>query len=249
MAPSGLFIILLAVSGVYCIAMSRTADQLPASQQWGHLALFLLGLLVALAVFVPSPDLLGPDHRFTVNMGQFVLAVYLGPLLLFLGIPAEMLQPFLRWDSLGRRLANPLVVGLVGSAVLVGWHVPVLFEVASRNLPLWLLKQGLFVMSGLLLWWPVASPLPAWKPSYPVQLAYMFLVRIPTVILGVLMTFADKLIYSSRSFALEICAPSSLSDQVVGGLVMWTVGELIMFVIFTIVFFNWQRASEAAPFH
>jgi len=244
-----LLVIWLAVLGLYFVVMSRTADRLPPAQQRRHLAFFVVGLLIVLVGFIPSPDLLGPDHRFAVNMGQFVLAVDVGPLFLFLGIPATWLQPLLRWDRRGRRLTHPLVCALVSSVLLVGWHMPSLFEAASGDLPTWLLKQALFVVAGLLLWWPVAGPLAVWRPSYPLQLVYMFLVRVPTVLVGIMFTFADQLIYSSRSFALEICAPSSLTDQVVGGLVMWTVGELVMLAVFTLVFFRWRSEVEAADFH
>jgi len=40
------------------------------------------------------------------------------------------------------------------------------------------------------------------------------IMRIPMTLLGFLLTFSNQLIYSARSFALEICAPSSLPDQV-----------------------------------
>jgi cytochrome c oxidase assembly factor CtaG len=247
--PAQAVVILLAVLGLYFVVMSRTAEQLPHAQQRQHLAFFVLGLVAVLLGFVPSPDLLGPDHRFAVNMSQFVLVVDIGPLLLFLGIPVAWLQSLLRWDTLGRRLTQPLVCALVSSALLVGWHMPVLFEAASGDLPTWLLKQLLFVFAGLVLWWPVAGPLAAWRPPYPVRLVYIFLVRVPTVLVGVMFTFADQLIYASRSFALEICAPSSLSDQVAGGLVMSTAEELIMFLVLSIVFLNWRRAAEAATPH
>jgi cytochrome c oxidase assembly factor CtaG len=238
--------ILLAALGIYSIAMSRVTDQLPASGQRRHLAWFTLGLLITLAIFIPSPDLFGPDHRFTVNMGQLLLAVDLGPPLLFLGIPAVMLQPLLRWEGLGRRLSAPLLVGMVSAVILLGWFVPVLFEAASRNLTLWLLKQLVFLIAGFLLWWPVAGPLTAWRPAYPLQLLYLFVTRLPMTIVGIMLTFADKLIYSSRSFALELCAPSSLLDQQIGGLVMWMAGGLIIFAAFVIVFFRWFGAPDAA---
>ena len=246
MTISILFTILLAVLGIYAIAMSRIADQLPASRQRWHSLWFTLGLLVSLVVFIPSPDLFGPDHRFTVNMGQLLLAVDLGPPLLFMGIPAVMLQKFLRWDRLGRRLTAPHLVGIASAIILLGWFVPVLFEAASRNLTLWILKQVVFLVAGLLLWWPVVGPLPGWRPSYPVQLLYLFVTRLPMTVLGIILTLADELIYSSRSFALELCAPSSLPDQQVGGLVMWVVGGLIMFAAFAIVFFRWFGAPEGA---
>ena len=244
MALSSLFIILLAGLGIYSIAMSRTAAELAPPQQLWHLASFTLGLLAALAVFIPSPDILGPDHRFTVSMAQMLFAVDLGPLLLFLGIPTVMLQPLLRWDTLGRRLTRTLLVGLVSTTVLIGWFVPVFFEAASRDLTIWILKQMMFLVSGLLFWWPVAGPLLVWRPAYPVQILYLFIMRIPMTILGILITFANQLIYTSRSFALEICAPSSLSDQLAGGLVMWSGGGLIVIAAFVAVFFRWFGAQN-----
>lgn len=231
-----LFIIFLAVLGIYFIGMGRFAGQLSPSLQWRHLASFTLGLLAALVVFVPSPDLFGPEHRFTVSMGQMLFAVDLVPFLLFLGIPSMMLRPFQQWDGLMLNLAKPQVAGAIGSVILLSWFIPGLFEAASRNLTIWIFKQMLFLISGFFFWWPVASPVSTWKPTYSIQLIYLFVVRLPMTALGILFTFADRIIYTSRSFSLEICAPSSLSDQQVGGLVIWMVGGLIIFTVFVIVF-------------
>ncbi len=241
-----LFIILLAGLGIYSFAMSGVAGQLSPAQQRRYLARFTLGLLAALAIFIPSPDLFGPEYRFTVSMGQLLLAVDLGPLLLFLGIPTLMARPLMRWHKLGRFLSTTLLVGLASSAILVAWHVPVLFEAASRSLPVWILKELLLLVAGLLLWWPVAGPLPEWRAAYPVQLFYLFIIRVPMVIVGSFFIFANSLIYTSRSFALEICAPSSIPDQQFGGLVMSVVSGLIGFAALTIIFFIWSKRSTAA---
>ena len=243
---SNLSIAGLAVLGIYFIAMSRVADRLSLSRQRRHLASFVLGLMVTVVVFVPSPDLFGPDYRFTVNMGQMLLAVDLGPLLLFSGIPAAMLQPLQRQNALTRILSKPYLVGIASTIILLGWFIPVIFEAASQNLTIWIFKQILFLISGLFLWLPVASPLSMWKPAHPIQLFYLFIMRLPMTVLGILFTFADKLIYISRSFSLEICAPSSLSDQRTGGLVIWTVGGLFIFAVLSVVFFRWFNTSKAA---
>ena len=236
----------LAVLGVYFIEMSRIADQLSRSNQRRHLAGFILGLVVTLVIFVPSPDLFGPDYRFTVNMGQMLLAVDLGPLLLFSGIPAAMLNPSQRPLSLTRFLSKPFLVGIVSTVILVVWFVPAIFELASQNLTIWIIKQIIFLVSGLLFWLPVASPIPAWKPAYPVQLLYLFLMRLPMTIIGIFFTFADNLIYLSRSFSLEICAPSSISDQRTGGLVIWTIGGLFIFAVLSVVFFRWFNGYQTS---
>ena len=244
MTISSLLILLLLALGLYSFGMSRIANQLsPRRQRW-HLVWFTLGLLAALATFIPSPDLLGPDHRFTVSMAQMLIAIDLAPLLLLLGIPKAALQPLLRWDGLGRRLSRTILIELLSAAILLGWFVPILFEAASRDLTIWLLKQALLMVSGLLLWWPVAAPLPAWRPSYLMQIFYFFIMRIPMTLLGFLMTFSTELIYTARSFALEICAPSSLPDQVVGGLVMWAGGGVILFAAFSVLFFRWFRGTD-----
>jgi cytochrome c oxidase assembly factor CtaG len=242
--PSGLAVILLALLGIYSLAMGRSAGQLaPVRQRW-HLASFTLGLLAALAIFIPSPDLFGPDYRFTVNMVQLLLAVDVAPPLLFLGIPAVLLGPLLRWEALGQRLGEPVLAGLLSTTLLLGWFVPVLFEAASSNLPIWLLKQMVFLISGLLLWWPVAGPLQAWRPMRPVQFIYLFAVRMPMTLLGIVLSFSNKLLYTSRSFAAELCAPSSISDQQIGGLVMWTVGGLIIAIACSVVVFHWFEAPD-----
>ena len=245
MSLPALLIIALAALGVYSIAMSRVSDQVPAALQRLYLVSFVVGLLAALAIFIPSPDLFGPDHRFTVSMAQFLLAVDVGPLLLFGGIPAGMLQPLLQRGWL-QRLIRPQVTGPVSVVVLLGWFIPVFFEAASGNLALWILKQALFLIAGLLFWWPVDGPLLQPRPTYSVQLVYLFAMRLPMTALGVLITFSSKFIYSSRSISLEICAPSSLADQQAGGLVMWTVGGLVLFSAFAIIFYHLLKERDAS---
>jgi cytochrome c oxidase assembly factor CtaG len=241
---SVLIIILLGILGLYSIAMSRTSDHVPPSRQRWYLVSFTLGLVVSLVTFIPAPDLFGPDHRFTVSMGQMLLAIDLGPPLLLLGIPSEILKPLLRRINLENRLKALILFGLLSTAILWGWFVPVLFEAASSNLNIWILKQMLILVSGLVLWWPVAGSLPTMRPEYPAQLIYLFVMRFRMFSLGIIFTFANRLIYSSRSFALELCAPSSVSDQQVGGLIMWIIGGMIEFAALMIIFIRWFGAES-----
>ena len=75
---------------------------------------------------------------------------------------------------------------------------------------------------------------------------YLVAMRFPMALLGILFTLSSRLIYRSRSFSIEICAPASLPDQQLGGLIMWTVGGLILFVAFAVVFLRWFKRPEAA---
>jgi putative membrane protein len=197
-----------------------------------------------LATLIPSPQLFGPTNRFTANMSQFVLGIEIGTPLLLLGLPAELLQPLRRWDTTARRFTAVLPAGLISTALILAWHLPAPFEAASGALPVWLSKQVVLLVAGLLGWWPVTGALLAWRAPYPAQLLYLFLMRLPMALLGALLTFADRLIYNARPFGVEICAPASLGDQQAAGVVMWSGGGLIFFVAFTLLFFRWASTQD-----
>lgn len=236
----------LALLGGYCLAMSRVAAAVPRAEQLRRLAMFAVGLVGTLAVFLPSPDLFGPDYRFTVSMGQMLLAINLAPLFLLQGIPEAMLAWLVRHDGAQRFLSNPLLTGLTSTMLFFIWFVPGIFEAASSSWILWMIKEAASLLSGLIFWWPVATTLLAWRTSLPKQIFYLIAMRFPMAVLGILFTLSSRLFYRSRSFALEICAPASLPDQQLGGLIMWTLGGLILFVAFAVVFLRWFQRYETA---
>lgn len=238
MSPSALVALGLALLGLYAVAMSRVADRCSPSRQAWHLASFVAGLAVALVAFRPSPALFGSEHRFATNMCQLLLMFEVAPPLLLWGVEVVVPVPPSRWNAMGRRLTAPLLTGLISSATLVAWHLPTVFVTASASLAIWTLKQALLLAAGLTAWLPVEGPVSAWRAPAPVQLLYLFVWRTPMMLVGAVITFAETIIYPSRSVGLEICAPASLADQQMAGVVMLTVSGLVVFVIFTIVFFR-----------
>ena len=238
---------LLAILGIYFIAMSRIAEEVTPAKQRQHLLFFGVGLIAALVAFIPSPNLFGPNYRFTVNMAQFTLLTGIAPPLLWLGTPSAMMRLAGRGESLARRLTSPTIAYLSAIPIILAWHAPIAFETASRDLAIWNLKQGILLGAGLLAWGPVLATLPANRRlPYSVQVLYLFLLPIPTTVLGALFAFADGLVYSSRALAFEICAPASPADQQTAGLLMWMSGAAVYLTALTIVFFRWFGETETA---
>ncbi len=233
----------LALLGLYAFAMSRVADRLQPPRQAWRTASFVAGLAVTLLAFRPSPDLLGAENRFATNMGQLLLMFEVAPPLVLWGVQVVVPAPSSRWDALGRRLTGPLLAGVISSATLVLWHLPAIFVLASGSLAIWTLKQGLLLAAGLLAWLPVEGPVPAWRAAPALQLLYLFVWRTPMMLVGAVITFAEVILYPSRSVGLEICAPASLADQQMAGVVMLTVSGLLVLVVFTVVFF--RRVARA----
>lgn len=235
-------VLLLGILGGYFIAAGRISTQVPPGKQRVHLALFVIGLGIIYVALIPAPEIFGPLNRFTVNMGQMLLAIDIAPILILLGTPRNLLQPPSRFVP-DRRIFSPILTGIIASVILFGWMTPRLFEASSSSLTVWIIKQAAYLLAGFLIWFPVASPVEQWRAGYPAQILYLFLLRVPMAIIGVIFAFSENLIYQSRSFASEICAPSSLADQQSGGLVMWVAGGFFMLFVFTFIFYRWYRAQ------
>lgn len=239
---------ILAALGVYFLGIAAVYPRLGPAWQRAHLGWFLLGLGLTGLGFIPSPLVLGPAYRFTVNMAQFVLLTGLAAPLLLMGLPEPFLDPLVRpgiLRSWGLHLTRPLPAYLAANIVFFTWHTPTLFELSSRSVSLWAFKQLLFLIAAMLAWWPVLSPTPIWpRLSDPGQVLYLFFLAMPTTLLGALFTFPDTRIYNPTALGFEVCAPSSLEDQRMAGLFMWVPGALIYLGALTVVFFRWFGREE-----
>lgn len=238
----------LALLGLYFVGMAAVAERLSPTRQRAALGEFAAGLAVTAFAFIPSPLLLGPDLRFTVNMVQFIALTALAPPLLWKGLPEPFFDPLLRPPGLrrwGYGITRPLPAYLLANLVLFAWHAPALFELSSRSPGLWAVKQATFLLAGLLAWWPVVGPASAWpRLSEPGQVLYLFFMAMPTTLLGALFTFPDTRIYNPTALGFEVCAPSSLEDQRLAGLLMWVPGALVYLGALTVVFFRWFSRGE-----
>ncbi len=229
----------LVALGSYVVALSRTAQRWAPATQWRRLFAFGAGVVAALVALVPSPALFGADHRFTTNMGQLLLMLEVAAPLMMVGTRDMIPAPPPAWEALGRRVSKPLMAGVISSVVLIGWHLPALFEKASGSIPIWSFKEVLLLGVGMVGWAPVFAPFAAWRAPHGMQLLYLFVWRTPMMVLAAMITFATELIYTGRSAGLEICAPASVGDQQAAGLVMMALSGVVVFGTFSVIFFRW----------
>src|SRR6266851_7100306 len=131
--------------------------------------------LAVLWIVIASP-LSTLDHRLlTFHMLQhLVLMTIAAPLLLLaspgaaflrgLPVPARRAAIWaLRSDRvrrIGRALTHPAVCWLVGTGVVLAWHVPAAHELGLRSSSWHLVQHATFFASGLLFWWPVVHGTP-----------------------------------------------------------------------------------------
>lgn len=203
----------------------------------------------------------GPIHELSdqalvsVHMLQHLLLTLVMPPLLLAGTPGWLLRPLLGIPGVaptGRQLTRPLVALALYSIVFAAWHLPGPYEWALRHHGVHIVEHLLFMATAVLLWWPVAGPLPEWpRLPPPAQLLYLFAAGIPMVPVAAFITLSETVLYPFYGEAPRQWGLSPLSDQRLGGVIMWIGGPLAFLVAMTIVFFRWMggdvEPAEVVP--
>lgn len=219
----------------------------------GQAAMFALGL-IALGLALISPlDALADHTMLTAHMAQHLILLLLTPTLLLLGAPERLLQVLARiarWPVL-RWLGNPVGIFVLATLVLWVWHLPPLYEAALASESLHAMEHLTYLATATLYWWPVLrSETYPWAFVDPLQLLYIFGGAVTASLPGILITFSPEVIYPTYlqptifgefRAALGLTA---LDDQVIGGLVMWTIGGFWNFAAAMIVFGRWLIRDE-----
>ena len=187
-----------------------------------RLAAFMGGLL-SLWAAVGSPLAAMDHHLLTAHMVQHLLLMTVAAPLILLGVPAISLWPgFNRLRAFGSIVTHPVFCWLAGTAVVMGWHVPALFELAMRSARWHAIEHASFFAAGLLFWWPVIRPWPslATWPRWSVPL-YLFLATLPCDALSAFLTFCGRVVYPHYLSAHGLSDISPLGDQECAGALMW----------------------------
>jgi cytochrome c oxidase assembly factor CtaG len=127
-----------------------------------------------------------------------------------------------RLHGFGNILTHPVCCWVAGTAVVIAWHIPPVFELGMRSQFWRAVQHGSFLAGGLLFWWPVIQPWPAtakW-PRWSLPL-YLFFATLPCDALSAFLAFCDRVVYSSHGAAHSAATVLRLQDQQLAGALMW----------------------------
>lgn len=241
------------VTIAYLAAITRWRDRFPdaAPVPRGRIVAFLLAMATVLfALITPIADL-SDYYLFSAHMVEHLLVTMVMPPLFLIGMPGWLIRPvFRRWPGLlrvGRVLTNPLVAFAIFNVVFIGYHAPRLYNISLASEYAHAFFHLAFMVTAILTWWPVLSPLPELPPlSPPLQMLYLFAQTLPSLVLGALLTFSGRPLYDWYVTAPRVWPSlTPLVDQQLGGLIMWVIGGTFLFGVFIFVFLRWVSASEA----
>lgn len=236
---------LLCLAGLYEWAARGARNGGMGNRRWA----FYAGLAVIFLSLNGWLHDLSDYYLFSAHMVQHLLLTMLVPPLLIAGTPGWMLRPLLDTPVVGRAaryLTRPGVCYVTFNVVLAAWHLPPLYNTAMAHHSVHILQHLMFMAAAVMLWWPILSPLPELpRLSYPLQMLYLFLTSIPMSIVAVYITYGGTLLYPAYAAAPRIAGLTPLEDQLLGGLIMWIPGGLVLFAVISVIFFKWQaRGAE-----
>ncbi len=188
------------------------------------------------------------DRIFFMHMLQHLVQAFVIPPLLLLGTPDWMLRPWVMSRAvkpIARIFTNPVVAFLLFSAVFVTAHFPPIFDKMCRDENFHIFLHLCFMTTGVLLWWPILSPLPELpRLSYPAQILYVFLLMIPMTAVAAPITLATHVIYPWYLEGPHGWGIPALDDQILGGLLMWIGQGTYLMAVFTVIFYRWSRNED-----
>jgi putative membrane protein len=188
------------------------------------------------------------DTLFSVHMLQHMLFSLVAAPLLILGTPGWLLRRLLAPRAVFatfRVLTRPLIALLLFNAWVAAYHWPVLVNASVTNDLAHLAAHVVWVVTAVLMWWPVLSPLPELPHlSYPGRGAYLFAQSLVPTIPASFLTFSHSALYSAYETGPLLWGVSPLDDQQWAGLLMKIGGGLLLWAVIAVLFFRWAHEEE-----
>lgn len=246
LAPTLLASLLIAVYLKRWVTVRRSTDRAHAPL-WRLVAFVLGGLTLVVAQGNPI-DGLG-DYLLVMHMVQHLLLLDIFPLLLLFGLNRVLMRPITRrilWIE--RRigfLASPWFGLAAYTLGMWFWHVPALYNAASRSPTVHLLEHMTFTAIGFLYWWHLLRPIPGRdRMTSMAPMAYMGITKVTVGLLGMALTFAPRALYDFYADQPTYWGLSAIADQGMAGALMATEQVLIMGVAFGVLFIRGLREAE-----
>ena len=227
----------------------------------GRTVSFYLGLLLCYGVMHTYVDYLS-QHMFWVHRAQHLVLHHLGPFLIMLAVPHEVLGWGLPvrlrdevllplWRSRPIRLfyrlvQNPLVSPLLFVGLIFFWLTPSVHFDAMLSASRYQLMNGSMLVDGLLFWWLVLDPRPPREQGtlgYPARIVMLWAIMLPQIAIGAHIALSKSVLYDVYSVCGRAWPVSPLVDQETGGIVTWIPAAMMSVLAILLVLRLWMRHS------
>lgn len=222
---------------------------------------FMTGLWFMYAVLQTYLDYIA-THMFWVHRLQHLVLHHVGPFLIALSAPGEILTRgtpprmvrFLRplvanrvTRGIYRVVQHPVVAPTLFVGLIYFWLTPTIHFYAMLSTPLYKAMNWSMAVEGLLFWWLIVGPE---RPGSVVRLSYgkrmivLVAITMPQSILGAYITFHHSALYDVYAVCGRAWPISPRVDQELGGLNTWLPPGMMSALGFIVVASRWMRAES-----
>ena len=248
------------VGYVYLNGLSNWTRPSHPISRWQRVSFFSGLFVIFIALQSPLDNL--SEHMLSFHQLQHFMLRMLAPLLILLGAPlTPMLRGLPPWmlrgvvrplvrNDLARaaydKLTNPVISTLIFMGTLYLWQIPGGFNLALRNEFVHALMHMTMMSSGFIFYWAVIDPAPRRsRVHYGLRVLYLGLIVLPNTILGAVITFSKSLVYTGYADVYRPFDMSLITDQQIGGLLLWVPGDMMSVLAAGIVMIMWYQREEA----
>lgn len=218
---------------------------------------FLFGIILLWLGLMSPLDELGDQYLFSAHMLQHMILEFIGPVLLVAALDEEMVRrwlknPVFRWAE--NAFGHPVFAVTVATIVMLVWHVPPIYDITLQNETIHIIEHITYMVSGVLLWWPVFKPIPEGRLHPMSATTYLTVAAFLASILGMVYTIAEFPFYSAYAHPYDQYnllpllrdewGISHLEDQKLGGAIMWVICTLTFFWALMAVMIEWLAEKE-----
>lgn len=251
--PSVTLVVCVVVASVLYIRGARRA---PRTAPWPRQLAWWIGLLMVYVGLHTHLDYYA-EHQFFMHRLQHLLLHHMGPFLMVWAYPGttlrqglplawrRRLQRAVAWTPI-RWTLNVLLHPFVASVLFVGliyfWLWPSLHFVAMLDVFWYRVMNWSVMIDGLLFWWLVLDhrPRPPARLAPGVRVLVALAVVPPQIILGAYITFARHDLYPIYAICgRAFLGMSVLTDQYLGGLILWIPSSMMCVVAALLAFRHW----------
>jgi cytochrome c oxidase assembly factor CtaG len=216
------------------LALQSPIEMLARQLFWVHMVQHLLLTVVA----APLLALAAPWTRLWRALPLGFRRWVARPLFLHPGLA------WLRWAY--HQVARPGVIWTLAAANLWMWHLPQLYDLTLTNHAVHHLEHGLFLGLGLAFWAQVFDQHPFRAPLGTLARAsYVFFAMVQSWGLAAVLSFATGPFYAYALLPSRPGGLSALTDQQLGGGMMWVPGAITYSVVFIALLFQWLAEEDS----
>ena len=183
------------------------------------------------------------EYLYGAHMIQHLLITLVVPPLFLLSVPEWLARLIVSPDGTTgvwvRRLTRPVAAAVLFNLLVALTHFTAVVNFSVENGVFHYFVHLIIFSAALLMWMPVASPLPELRISHPGQMMFLFLNSVLPTVPGGFLTVAQEPLYRVYDHPIRLWGISVVDDQQAAGLIMKLGGGFFIWSVIGFLFFRW----------